>query len=69
MAHVRRKLDDAEKAHPNRKATKGSAANCALGLIGKLYADKKRIRDCPSKFGIASARMSPSRCLRRPTRG
>lgn len=47
MAHVRRKFDEAEKAHPNRKAKRGSAANCALGLIGKLYAVEKRIRDLP----------------------
>lgn len=45
LAHVRRKFHEAEKAHPNHKAKKGSAASRALGFIGKLYAVEKRIRD------------------------
>jgi transposase len=47
MAHVRRKFDEAQKAHPNAKAKKGSAATRALAMIGKLYAVEKRIRDLP----------------------
>lgn len=47
MAHVRRKFDEAEKAHPNRKAKRGSAATHAIAMIGKLYAVEKRIRDLP----------------------
>ena len=47
MAHVRRKFHEAEKAHPNHKAKKGSATSRALGFIGKLYALEKRIRDLP----------------------
>ena len=45
MAHVRRKFDEAAKAHPNAKAKKGSAATCAIAMIAKLYAVEKRIRD------------------------
>jgi transposase len=47
MAHVRRKFDEAAKAHPNAKANKGSAATRALAMIGKLYAVERRIRDLP----------------------
>jgi transposase len=47
MAHVRRKFDEAQKAHPNAKAKKGSAATRAIAMIGKLYAVEKRIRDLP----------------------
>ena len=49
MAHVRRKFDEAEKAHPKRKPNKGSAASHAVGLIGRLYAVEKRIRDLPAE--------------------
>ena len=47
MAHVRRKFDEAAKAHPNAKAKRGSAATRAMAMIGKLYAVEKRIRDLP----------------------
>lgn len=47
MAHVRRKFDEAAKAHPNAKTNKGSAATRAMAMIGKLYAVEKRIRDLP----------------------
>ncbi len=47
MAHVRRKFDEAAKAHPNAKAKRGSAATRAIALIAKLYAVEKRIRDLP----------------------
>ena len=53
MAHVRRKFDEAQKAHPNRKPNrkpnKGSAASHAVGLIGRLYAVEKRIRHLPAE--------------------
>lgn len=49
MAQVRRKFNEVEKARPNRKASKGSAASHVKGLIGRLYAVEKRTRDLPSE--------------------
>ena len=70
MAHVRRKFDEAEKAHPNRKAKNGSTATRALGLIGKLYAVERRIRDLPpQRFVIEFGRLSPTHCSRSSTVG
>ena len=67
MAHVRRKFDEAAKAHPNAKAKKGSAATCAIAMIGKLYAVERRIRDLPPQSYLVEVRAGGDRVQRAVT--
>ncbi len=60
-AHVRRKFIEAQKAAPNNKKLKTSKADMAVGLIGKLYAIEKTIKDLSpeERYSIRQQRAAP----------